>query len=414
MKLRRLLFLFIALITSTFNFGCSVFKEKNISVIKHAGLDATNVIVDLIEPNELIAFNYEGDNLLVDWGDGYVDNLAVHVYDTALKTVTIQIFGDITSISFCDENGIPYSRDNDYTYAIAFANSVTHIPPRAFVLKNLNTVFISRFLTNIGEAAFCSYTYPMTFCCGVSQELGGWDENWHANLLGQDVVIWEANVSSDNDFLYVLVIHERHLTAGIMTSINLYEEHVLVPDVVRVASEDYVVSKIFDYAFMDNLMYDIKISSNIEYIGDYAFYNCSNLTQVVFDGGSNLVSLGDYAFGKCVKLTNISLGNQLQGFGEGAFYNCISLSSIVIPASVNFIDNLAFSYSEDYETTQLKQIDVSAYTDPKMIATCFLEPFLPPLNEPLVFLYHKDLKISDFTSRYWPEPNQGYYLWQAI
>lgn len=100
MKLRRLLFLFIALITSTLNFGCSVFKEKNISVIKHAGLDATNVIVDLIEPNELIAFNYEGDNLLVDWGDGYVDNLAVHVYDTALKTVTIQIFGDITSISF--------------------------------------------------------------------------------------------------------------------------------------------------------------------------------------------------------------------------------------------------------------------------------------------------------------------------
>ena len=88
--------------------------------------------------------------------------------------------------------------------------------------------------------------------------------------------------------------------------------------------------------------------SEIEVIGNYAFYNCSALTSVSLPAatsiGSNAfgvcraltsvsfpaaTSIGNYAFGTCSALTSVSLP-AATSIGGYAFYNCSKLTTLYI------------------------------------------------------------------------------------
>jgi putative cell wall-binding protein len=75
-------------------------------------------------------------------------------------------------------------------------------------------------------------------------------------------------------------------------------------------------------------------------IGEYAFYGCSVLNNVVIP--SCVTNLGNYAFYDCYSLKSISLPAKLRSIGDYAFYNCSSLTSISIPSEVTGIGNYAF------------------------------------------------------------------------
>ena len=75
-------------------------------------------------------------------------------------------------------------------------------------------------------------------------------------------------------------------------------------------------------------------------IGNYAFYNCSNLTSVVI--GNGVTTIGAYAFAYCSNLTSVVIPDSVTGSGFYAFYGCDSLTSITIPDSVTGIGFYAF------------------------------------------------------------------------
>ena len=58
--------------------------------------------------------------------------------------------------------------------------------------------------------------------------------------------------------------------------------------------------------------------------------------------------IGDYAFDQCTSLTNVTIPDSVIGIGEFAFYSCDNLTNITIPASVMQIGDAAF-----YGTTWL-------------------------------------------------------------
>ena len=70
------------------------------------------------------------------------------------------------------------------------------------------------------------------------------------------------------------------------------------------------------------------IGDNVKIIGEYAFYGCSNLTDVTI--GNNVTSIGSYSFSGCSTLTDITIPNSITRIGSYAFYGCSSLTAVYI------------------------------------------------------------------------------------
>lgn len=58
--------------------------------------------------------------------------------------------------------------------------------------------------------------------------------------------------------------------------------------------------------------------------------------------GVEIAAIGDYAFANCSNLTNVTIPNGVTSIGDGSFAGCSSLPYLVIPDSVTYIDNEAF------------------------------------------------------------------------
>ncbi|MBP3308382.1 MAG: leucine-rich repeat protein [Clostridia bacterium] len=130
----------------------------------------------------------------------------------------------------------------------------------------------------------------------------------------------------------------------------------------------------------------ITIPSSVTTIGDYAFYDCTALTEINFNAtamndlsygnsvfynsghsgsgikvtiGKNVTKIPAYLFcpGNKPKITSVEFeeGSVCTAIGEGAFYGCSSLTSIIIPNSVTSIGNSAF-----YNCTALTEINFNA------------------------------------------------------
>ena len=83
----------------------------------------------------------------------------------------------------------------------------------------------------------------------------------------------------------------------------------------------------------------VVISDGIHDIGQMAFYELPNLTEVVL--GKDVTEIRHYAFKNCASLTTINLEN-VDDIREGAFYGCSKLENVTLGASVN-IEDWAFT-----------------------------------------------------------------------
>ena len=204
-----------------------------------------------------------------------------------------------------------------------------------------------------------------------------------------------ANLFINNQLISELIIPENVMSIGnfafsgcsFLTSITIPEG----------------VTSIGDYAFYDcEGLTSITIPEGVTSIGDYAFYDCEGLTSITignsvtnigydaFDGcpietatipaiaakainNSKLktvvieggTSIEDYAFRDCSSLTNITIGNGVTSIGSSAFEGCSSLTSITIPDSVTSIAWNAF-YGCSIETATVPAIAIAPITNSKL------------------------------------------------
>lgn len=164
-------------------------------------------------------------------------------------------------------------------------------------------------------------------------------------------------------------------------------------------SEVTNITSIPDNQFNGSLLTEIRLPSNLESIGEYAFADCSLLkvgeipegVKEIGDGAfmncprvevselpQSLVRLGNSAFANCPGIRNIAAGGDLEYLGGGAFSDCklletcdlgmtslsriegntfsgcSSLDEVVLPESVKSIGSDAFS------NTALRDIDFVA------------------------------------------------------
>lgn len=98
----------------------------------------------------------------------------------------------------------------------------------------------------------------------------------------------------------------------------------------RVSIKDYNSNEKAPWLEKKLQVKSVYVGKGIERIGSCAFANCTELTDVVFDGTS-LNTIGWGAFMNCSHLYSISIPNQLKKIETIAFANCVSLLSVKIP-----------------------------------------------------------------------------------
>lgn len=113
-------------------------------------------------------------------------------------------------------------------------------------------------------------------------------------------------------------------------------------------SNNLVVSKVLDDEYFENDdIFTIKMTGDVESIGERAFKKCSNLTNIIFS--DNCSEIGWEAFAGCERLEEIILPDSIRKIGPRAFADCRRLKRIVIPEGCSEIDWGAFAGCENLE-----------------------------------------------------------------
>ena len=88
------------------------------------------------------------------------------------------------------------------------------------------------------------------------------------------------------------------------------------------------------------------LGNDITSIGNYAFYNSSNLTSITIP--ESVTSIGTCAFKSCSGLTSITIPESVTSIGGSAFGSCPNLTSVTLNA--NDIVSKTYTYSSNFKT----------------------------------------------------------------
>ena len=99
------------------------------------------------------------------------------------------------------------------------------------------------------------------------------------------------------------------------------------------------VNKIKDYAFYNSGLTNIEMPNNVTEIATRAFCLTDIVNLIIPD---SVTTIGGYAFSGCTSLASVTIGNGVSSIEDEAFCRCTSLTSITIPDSVTSIGDYAF------------------------------------------------------------------------
>lgn len=142
-------------------------------------------------------------------------------------------------------------------------------------------------------------------------------------------------------------------------------------------------TEIADGAYYGKDIETIIIPASVEKIGEEAFANCSNLTEVIFEGDSNLKIISNKAFANTA-IKNITLPESLLEIGDEAFYGS-SLNQITIPASTTKIGQKVFENNESLSrviiNSQITEISSSTFKGCNNLLSVILPDSLKVIGE---------------------------------
>lgn len=175
----------------------------------------------------------------------------------------------------------------------------------------------------------------------------------------------EGKVAIDNVFY---ILNERRHTATVTYKnfhYNSYSGDVVIPSTIDYEGNTYVVNYIGEDAFRNcTELTSVKIGKNVEIISSYSMRAVP--CNVTFEEGSKLKTIESYAFAKST-MTEMKIPDGCKTIDEGAFSSCKKLALLDIPASVTTISKLAFE-----SCTGLKNVYVY-WTDPEAYPTTIFQ-----------------------------------------
>ena len=104
-------------------------------------------------------------------------------------------------------------------------------------------------------------------------------------------------------------------------------------------------------ADLETVIMQEKDGQGVEYIGNYAFMECSNLTTVQM--ANTVAEMGVYVFNRDANLQSVNISTGLKVINSQTFNGCTNLKSIEIPEGITQIEAYAFSGCTNLETVTI-------------------------------------------------------------
>ena len=170
---------------------------------------------------------------------------------------------------------------------------------------------------------------------------------------------FSAVCSTGQTLYYNITDNESHLVELTCPGTNDYpwngytepEGHISIPSTVTYNDVEYTVSAIGDYAFYEcyDLTGSLTIPNSVIEIGEDAFYYCNGFADSLIIGNS-VTEIGDYAFSGCSGFTgSLTIPNSVTSIGKCAFAGCYGFTgSLTIPDSVKSIGESTFSHCRGF------------------------------------------------------------------
>ena len=138
----------------------------------------------------------------------------------------------------------------------------------------------------------------------------------------------------------------------------------------------------------------VTIPSTITEIRARAFENCRKLKMIHFAANSQLQTIGDWAFYNCHNLRSLTLPEGVTNVGDAAFYGCNYLTEITLPSTIKKVADNAFALCPRMQTMY-----VNALVPPTIEAKTFEDvdratPVFVPRGT--IALYQADQYWSEF------------------
>ena len=103
-----------------------------------------------------------------------------------------------------------------------------------------------------------------------------------------------------------------------------------------------------DYPIAENPWHEFReqidtivLKEGVTRIGDYAFYDCTELTSVEIPEG--VTQIGESAFACCQSLESVTIPGSVTEIGEGAFESCDSMLALELASGLKCVGAFAFS-----------------------------------------------------------------------
>ena len=106
------------------------------------------------------------------------------------------------------------------------------------------------------------------------------------------------------------------------------------------ALPDYPIARTPWFEFKDQID-TVILKEGVTRIGDYAFYNCTELTSVEIPEG--VTQIGESAFACCQSLESVTIPGSVTEIGEGAFESCDSMLVLELASGLKCVGAFAFS-----------------------------------------------------------------------
>ena len=309
-----------------------------------------------------------------------VTNISNSTFNSCNKLESINV--SVENKTYSSVDGILYNREQTEIIYIPIAIKEVSIPDTIIEIENgvfnscssLTSITIGKGVTTIGNIAFSN--------CSKLENINVSDKN--ANYSSIEGILYNKRQTT---MIMVPRATKEIEVPNTVTKIENYAfyncdnlEIITIGDsVTDIEIEEvsfYNCSKLKSidvsnnntvYSSIDGILYNkeqtrlvkvpkavgkVLMPATIETIGNYAYNNCTNLSDIIIRDGVKTIE--SYAFNNCSNLRSITIPNSVTRIESCAFNNCNNLTNVIIGNGVNYIDNDVFN-----NCTNLNSINVS-------------------------------------------------------